>query len=197
MEAFVIRLLSLLPTVGIVVYMMVAQIQDFRLEIMRPLSLFFLLVMGPILYFLKQQDRASVIEKAMFGYIVLSALGFWFWPDGLGRFLGSFRAASLYAVVFVAVAVPPLVGREPFTERFARRKTPPEVWQTGIFKRINHHMTWAWTAIFAVCGLVALAPDIIPGLDTRLAGILFRIVLPMAFLLGVGLPLNKYYPDYY
>lgn len=191
------RVLVMLPTTVIVVYMVIGGIHDFRLGIMRPLSLFFLLLMAPTLYFLKRKDRASVIDKTMFGYIVLAAIGFWIWPDGLGRLLAAYPAVSLYAVFLVAVAVPPVLGREPFTEHFARRRTPPEVWQTDIFKYINLHMTWAWAGIFAACGLTALVPTIFPDLDTRLTGILFRVAAPMLFLLGVGLPLNKYYPDYY
>ena len=191
------RLLAMVPTTVIVVYMVVGGIHDFRLEIMRPLSLFFLLLMAPTLYFLKRKDRASVIEKTMFSYIVLAAIGFWLWPDGLGRLLATYPAASLYAIFLVAVAVPPVLGREPFTEHFARRRTPPEVWQTDIFKRINLHMTWAWAGIFAACGLAALVPSIFPDLDTRLTGILFRVAAPMFFLLGIGVPLTKHYPDYY
>lgn len=191
------RLLAILPTAVIVAYMVVGQIHDFRFGIMRPLSLFFLLLMAPTLYFLRRQDRASIIEKSMFGYIILAATALWLWPEGLGRLLAAYPVVSLYAVFFVSVAGPPLLGREPFTEHFARRRTPPEVWQTDIFKRINLHMTWAWAGIFAACGLAALVPDIFPTIDTRLTGILFQVAVPMVFLLGIGLPLTKYYPDYY
>lgn len=177
--------------------MVVGRIGDFRLEVMRPLTLFLVLLMGPTLYLLKRRDRASVIEKTMFAYLVLAGAGVWFWPEGLGRIVAAYPETMLYAFFFIAVAVPPLLGREPFTEHFARRRTPVEVRETEIYKTINLRMTWAWAGIFGACSLAALIPSIASSLDTQLTGMLFRLVLPMVFLLGVGLPLTKYYPDHY
>jgi multimeric flavodoxin WrbA/putative sterol carrier protein len=193
----VIRILAVLPTIGIVAYMVVGRIQAFRLEVMRPFSLFLVLLMGPTVYLLRRRDRASVIEKTMFAYLVFAGAGFWLWSEGLGWILAAYPETLLYAFFFLAAAIPPLLGREPFTEHFARRRTPVEVRETEIYKSINLRMTWAWAGIFAACSLAALIPSIVSSLDTQLTGMLFRLALPMVFLLGVGLPLTKYYPDHY
>lgn len=197
MRAFLSHLLAIIPTIVIVFYMVGGAVQDFRMKTMRPLSLFLLLVMAPTLYLLKREDRASVIEKAMFGYIFLAAAAFWVWPEGLGGVLVTHPVASLYLVFFTAVAAPPILGREPFTAYFARRRTSPEVWETDVFKRINLHMAWTWAGIFAACGLAALIPSIFLASETLLTRIMFQMAIPGLFLLGVGLPLNKFYPDFY
>jgi len=191
------RISAVLLTTVIVLYMAAGGIYDFALGMMRQVSLVFLGLMVPLFFLLRRKDRASAIEKAMLGYIALAAFGFWLWPRFLGVILAGYPLVSLYAVLLVTVVVPPLLGRPPFTEHFARKRTPPEVWQTEIFRRVNLHITWAWATVFAACGLAALAPAVLPALDTPLGGILFRGAIPLGLLLGVGLPLTRYYPDYY
>lgn len=48
----------------------------------------------------------------------------------------------------------------PFTERYARESTPPQVWNQPAFKRTNRILTLLWGLVFAVmaiCGLIAVA----------------------------------------
>jgi hypothetical protein len=80
---------------------------------------------------------------------------------------------------------------------FARRTTPPEVWDTDIFKRINTVMTRVWAGLFAAAAVSALLPGLVPALAGTTGAVVFQVILPLALMLGVGLPFNKKYPAYY
>ncbi|MEZ5177368.1 MAG: hypothetical protein R2746_03540 [Acidimicrobiales bacterium] len=74
------------------------------------------------------------------------------------RFTPALSLATLGAAAGLSV----LEGR-PFTLTFARRTTPPELWDLPIFHEVNRTITLVWTASFlttaAACALaLALAP---------------------------------------
>ena len=75
-----------------------------------------------------------------------------------------------------------LVRRRPFTEVFARRVTPPEVWEKPQFRQANMTITAVWTASFLVTGaacaaLLAAAPHSALWLAAQVVG----FVVPMRF----------------
>jgi len=170
---------------------------DFNLRTMRWSTLVCLLAAGPAFIYLLLREKASPVDKAMTGYLALAFLGFWLWPGGLGRLFSAHPAAVLYLVFLLAAAVPPLFGGLPFTEFWARRRTPEPVWETEIFKTINRRMSLVWVLLFILCGLAALAGDLIPALDAPVWKIALGVGLPLALLAGLGAPFNRWYPDYY
>jgi putative sterol carrier protein/putative NADPH-quinone reductase len=91
-----------------------------------------------------------------------------------------------YLSLVLAAWLPILFRREPFTVAFARRTTPEIYWKTDVFLTINRIMTGVWGGLFAVCALIGLYVS--PA---------FQIILPAILLLGVGLPFNRHFPDYY
>jgi len=92
----------------------------------------------------------------------------------------------LYALFFAMALFPVLLGAEPFTMAFARRRTPEIYWKTELFQTINRKMAMVWAALFAAAALSSLLP-----------GTWIRYVLPVLLLLGIGIPLNKKFPEYY
>jgi multimeric flavodoxin WrbA/putative sterol carrier protein len=191
------RAVTFVPIAVIIAYMTVGEVYHFRPDLMRILTLLLLLAIVPSVYVLSRHNLASAIEKSFAVFMAIASAGFWFWPEVIGSLLTSFSAASLYSVLFLAAAVPPLLGWEPFTAHIARRRTPPAVWETDIFKRININLTWIWAAVFAACVLSSVVPPLIVGVTSGAVKFLFQMVIPMACVLGIGLPLSKYYPDYY
>jgi hypothetical protein len=79
---------------------------------------------------------------------------------------------------------------------FARKTTPAEVWETDIFKAINHHLTALWAGLF-LCGMISgMIPE---GFDLHgpFYEMIFEGFLPVILMLSIGAPANKYYPIYY
>jgi len=191
------RLLTILPIIAISAYMTVGEGSHFSVNVMRVVTIVLLLIVTPVVYALTRRGRATAIHKAFALYIALAAVGFWIWPGGLGTVLAAFAAALLYFILFIAATGPPLLRMEPFTTQFARRVAPPAVWNTDIFKRINLNLNWAWAGIFAACVISSLITELSfvrRSFDNKM---LFEVIVPVVLMLGVGLPLTRYYPDYY
>ncbi len=71
--------------------------------------------------------------------------------------------AGLLVVVLASLAA----GR-PFTLQYARETTPPEVWASPDFGRINRAVTLAWAAAFAVLVLADAAMVFVPDIPRRI-----------------------------
>lgn len=139
-------------------------------------------------------NEASPIHKATAWFTAAATASAWSGPafDWPVRY----PVAALYAVLFLVAVLPPLLGREVFTAYFARRTTPPAVWQTDAFRTINRRLTALWAALFAA----SLCSALIPGLLAQggfFREILFEAAFPAAFMLAIGVTANKRYPAYY
>lgn len=189
------RLLAWLPMVCVVVYMTAGHVIHFRADLMRLVTTVLTLIIVGTVFMLNRKGLASAIEKSFTIFICIASIVFWVAPASLGPVLAAYSAAILYGVLFLAAAVPPLVGGEPFTTHFARRKNPEAVWETDLFKQINLHLNWMWAGIFGVSATLAALPQLVPALHGLVPGILFQAVLPMGLIFGIGLPLSTYYPN--
>ncbi len=190
------RILRLVPSVAAAAIITIGEVWDFAPEVLRPWSLGLALLAVGALLLARRRGGAPALDWALAGYPALVAAGFWLWPGGLGALLTAVPVAALYALLLLAAALPPLVGREPFTAFYARKTAPPEVWHTAVFRRINRNMTWAWAGLFAACLLLSLTPLLL-GLDSLGAQLVFQLGLPATLLICVGPPFNKWYPGHY
>ncbi|MFE1313941.1 hypothetical protein [Streptomyces sp. NPDC058755] len=78
---------------------------------------------------------------------------------------------------------------QPFTEQYARRSTPPEVWDSPLFKRINRVLTAAWGGVFVVITVLGwLATRTSSGSDW------LNWVLPVALLVW-AVNFTRRYPE--
>ena len=156
------------------------------------------LLMGLMVYREHQRDAISPVSKGYLLYFITNVAAYWVLPARLGPGTASANPTGvLYGCLLAITVFPALFARQYFTEYFARRTTPPAVWGTDIFRRINRNMTWMWAGIFAVSGAITLVPGLLSlqrGLLTVLAS---QLVLPLLFMRFVGVPLNKRYPGYY
>ncbi len=139
-------------------------------------------------------NEASPIHKGMMLFTAAASVSVWIGPT----FAWPARqpAAALYAVLFLVAVVPPLLGREVFTTYFARKTTPPAVWASDVFLKINRHLTALWAILFAVSLACALVPSLL-NLRGFMWGTLFDTAIPAALMLGLGVPVNRHYPAYY
>ena len=190
------RFLEQIPLAGIIAYMIVGKAFRFEAGLMRMSTLILTVGVAATIYLLKRKDQASPIHKGMFAFLLLAGLAVWIWPGGAGQVFAKYPAAALFAVLFLVAVGPPILGRKVFTMYFARKTTPAEVWETVIFKTINHQLTALWAGLF-LCGTVSgMIPEVF-DLHGPFYEIIFEGLLPAILMLGIGAPANKYYPIYY
>ncbi len=191
------RLYSVLPAVILAIYATVGNMGHFSLPIMRPLSLSAFMLMLLVLYRKRKADGLSAIENGFAFYTAFNVAAFWAFPQSLARVAAALPTGMLFAFLFGTTALPALFAKRYFTIYFAKKSTPEAVWGTSVFRAINRNMTWAWAGIFAVSAVITAIPYLfsIPG--SVLAHIVFQLILPGALMLGVGVTLNRRYPEYY
>ena len=173
-------------------------VERFSASALQAASLGGALLMGFIVYRARQRDGISPVIKGYLLYFIINTAAYWVLPARLGSGTVSANPAGvLYGCLAAVTVLPALFAREYFTEYFARRTTPPAVWGTDIFRRINRNMTWMWAGIFAASGVITLLPGLLSLQRSLLTVLASQLVLPLLLMRFVGVPLNKRYPGYY
>jgi len=131
-------------------------------------------------------DKPGYFDWAIAAYFFMTVGALLIRPDGIVLWISHYAATGVYACLFAAAFFPPLFGLEPFTCHFAKKSAPPETWGNPVFVRINLIMTFVWAGIFAVGVALSLFPSH-----------LMRTVIPNALMVGIGIPFNRLFPDYY
>ena len=100
------------------------------------------------------------------------------------------RAQLISSVVIAVVALGSLAVGRPFTEFYAKKQAPPEVWNSPTFKKVNRVLTGLWGGVFIINALcdVAVAyfgasPDV------------FNWVVPIVAIV-VAVKITSWYPDH-
>jgi putative sterol carrier protein/intracellular septation protein A len=132
--------------------------------------------------------HTNYLERAFLGFLAAGTAWVYLAPADISSFFVDNSTALLYFVLFLTTLIPQLFGYDPFTFAIAKRMAPERVWNTPQFRTINLHLTYFWSGIFFVCALSSWLGHGKP---------LFSIVVPLIFVLGVGLPIVKLYPNYY
>jgi putative sterol carrier protein/NAD(P)H-dependent FMN reductase len=189
--------MAIIPAVIISALITAMNIQEASFTVIKPLSLSGLILMTAVMNLKKKRLGLSAIDMGIVIYTALITGIFWLSPAFLVNAVSAYPAGMLFVCLFCVTALPALFRKRYFTGYFAEKTTPEAVRNTDIYKNINRNMSWAWSALFAVSALLNTVPLIasVPsGLFTRL---FFQILLPLTFMLGLGLPLNRRYPAYY
>ncbi|MGD2124948.1 MAG: SCP2 sterol-binding domain-containing protein [Desulfobacteraceae bacterium] len=131
-------------------------------------------------------DKPAYFDWAVTAYFAIISFFFIFWPEFSSQFFAKYAVTGIYACLFSAAFFPPLLGMDPFTYHYAKKYTPEDAWENPIFVKINIIMTYVWAGLFAVCLLSSLYPSVFT-----------RALIPLALILGVGLPFNFRFPDFY
>ena len=139
-----------------------------------------------VIWIARQWDKPSYFDWAVAAYFACITSLLFFWPQGAGGFLREYSVTGVYICLFGAAFFPPLFGMAPFTHHYAKKATPRMFWENPIFLRVNQIMTHVWSSVFALCIVISLYPSIYT-----------RAIIPLALILGFGLPFNLRFPDYY
>ena len=191
------RIANALPHVIITAYITALSMGGFRSLGLGTVSLAGLLLTGFVLYLSKEGDSISPVSKAYLLYFIINGVAYWALPEIVSHLMSTTPTAFLYGSLCAVAVVPALFGKQYFTEYFARKTTPPAVWQTDIFKRINRNMSRVWVGIFVACMIIALVPGLLSMKRSLLTSLVIQMGLPLVLMLGVGVPFNKRYPAYY
>lgn len=130
----------------------------------------------------------EVFGAAFFGTMAIVGL---FATDNVIRFLelwsGELTNISLAGFAWVTVLI-----RKPFTMAYAKDTTPPEHWDSPLFKRINDVVTAVWASAFTFAAAAGFIGDFVlhdaanfwTGWILQLAAIFFAVSF------------TEFYPDY-
>jgi multimeric flavodoxin WrbA/putative sterol carrier protein len=139
-----------------------------------------------VLLLARRWDKPTYFDWAVGAYFLVLSLSLALWPKAAGAILAEYAVTGIYICLFSAAFFPPVLGFDPFTYHYAKKSAPRAVWETPIFLTINRIMTFAWAGLFATCVVLSLYPSVIT-----------RALIPIALILGVGVPFNLRFPDYY
>ncbi len=108
-------------------------------------------------------------------------------PVPLGEIFVRNAVPALYLALLSCAVIPPLAGMTPFTYEFSRDAYPSAIVASESFRRVNGVMNAVWAGLFALAFLLSVFPySDNEGLQAAVANI-----LPIALLLGVGIPVNR------
>lgn len=191
------RILTVMPPVIISILITTMGIWSAIPSVMKTVSFSGLTLMTVIMILKKKRTGLSAIDRGFVIYTALAAGIFWLPVSSLANAVALYPSGMLNAVLFCVTAFPALFGNRYFTEYFAEKTTPEAVRKTDIYRKINRNMSWAWAALFAAAALVSMVPLIASMPSGLFTGLIFQMALPLTFVLGLGLPLNMWYPAYY
>ena len=107
-------------------------------------------------------------------------------PPASTIFFFNYFSTYLYLSLFCMAVLPMVFGSEPFTVAFAKRRTPEMYWNTEEFTAINRIMTSVWAGIF----IIALFITLVPTFWTQ-------NLIPILFVMSIGIPFTKKFPAFY
>jgi putative sterol carrier protein len=130
----------------------------------------------------------SYLDWAFLGYLALGTAWVYLAPTEISSFFVDNSIAILYFVLVLTALIPQFFGYAPFTYAAAKRIMPEHTWTTPHFRAINLHLTYFWSGILFICFLSSWLGHGKP---------LFSIVIPLAIILSIGIPVSRFYPNYY
>ncbi len=192
------KIAAFLTYVIITIYATALNVVGFTPLGLRTVSLAALMLMAFILWFSRdRQQGISPIDKGFLLYFIINAAGYWILPGRLNRYLTTAPTVFIYGSLAAVTVAPAVFMKRYFTEYFAHKTTPPAVWETDIFRKINRNMTWMWSGIFILSAVIAFVPALLSLEKNLLTSLVIPMGIPLFLMLGVGAPFNKKYPAWY
>jgi uncharacterized membrane protein len=127
----------------------------------------------------------KILDAVTFAFFVFVAIGL----IGFGwTILGTYMTL-IVNLTLTAIAWGSLLAGAPFTIQYAREQTPPEVWHTPLFLRINQAITGVWGLSFFLSAMISLYRHAMgdDSFVSRYAWVLFS---------AAALAFTVYYPDW-
>lgn len=132
--------------------------------------------------------HVSYLEWAFLGYLAFGTAWVYLAPPDISSFFVDNSIAILYFVLVLTALIPQIFGYDPFTYAVAKRIMPERTWTTPHFRVINIHLTYFWSGILFTCFLSSWLGHGKP---------LYSIIIPFSIILGIAIPVSRFYPNYY
>ncbi|HME44033.1 MAG TPA: NAD(P)H-dependent oxidoreductase [Syntrophorhabdales bacterium] len=132
--------------------------------------------------------QTTYLERAFLAFLAVAVVWVSIMPMEIAMLFVTHSTTLLYIVLFLTTLLPQAFGYDPFTYAIARQRYPETVWNMPQFRTINLHITYVWSGLF----LAAACSSFLGGGTP-----VFSILVPLVFVLGVGLPFSTKYPHYY
>ncbi len=128
----------------------------------------------------------KILDVVTFVFFVFVAVGL----IGFGWTILATYMTVIVNLTLMAVAWGSLLAGAPFTIQYAREQTPPEVWTTPLFLRVNQAITAVWGLSFFLSAMISLYRHAAGGdsVATRYGGIALS---------AAALIFTVYFPDWY
>ncbi len=149
---------------------------------------FILLINLFVAFILKRKDY---FVFGISGVALIGSASVFLFPQ-IGQFYLEHVIEGLYLGLFLMAVVPLLVGIKPFTFFISARKYPRVIVNSENFLKLNNLMSALWAFLF-LSGIIFTA---IPYTGDETTQTIIATLVPIIILVGVGIPLSKYLPDY-
>ena len=183
-------IIKYLPFVGIITINSLAVAGRYRLENLKPYILVISLIV--LLNFI-----VSVILKAksyfvygVSGVVIIGAISVFYFP-ALGQIYLENTIAGLYLGLFLVAVLPPLFKLNPFTYEFSKKNYPEVITKTDQFRKINIIINYIWAVLFGI----SIILSVIEYSDDGGIQVIISSIVPIVFLLSVGIPVNIKLPS--
>ena len=184
-------LIKVVPFIVIIVVNVLAQDARFKASMLAPyilIAILILLINLTVVFILKRNDYFAfgVSSVALFG----SASVFLF--PNIGQFYLEHIIEGLYFGLFLMATLPLIFRIRPFTFFISAKNYPHTIIKSNNFLKLNNLMSAIWAFLF-VLGIIFTA---IPYSNDVAIQTIIATLIPITILVTVGIPINKYLPDY-
>ena len=83
---------------------------------------------GGVILLARRWDKPTYFDWVIAGYFVLLSALLLLFQDSVARSLRQYSVSGVYACLFAAACFPPLLGLDPFTSHYAKKRTPKILW---------------------------------------------------------------------
>jgi len=125
------------------------------------------------------------------GVALIGSTSVFIFPN-IGQFYLENIIEGLYFGMFLMASLPLILKIKPFTFFISTKKYPQVIVNSNNFLKLNNLMSAIWAFLF-VLGIIFTA---IPYSNDEVLQTIIATLVPIVILINVGIPLNKYLPDY-
>ncbi len=176
-------ILKLIPFAAVITLNVFADIKDFDLELLKPITI----IIGIILLL---NLMATLIVKLndyfIYGISTVGLLGMisvFLFPS-LGQLYIDNVIVGLYLGLFIIAVFPPLFKVDPFTFSFSLDDYPEAIGKSQLFLKINLIINYIWAGLFAIAMILTK----VTYSENLVLQIILAMVIPIILQLSIGLP---------
>ena len=180
-----------IPFMAVILLNVLAQASRYKVDMLEPYILAMAAILLINLLFAFIVKRKDYFAFGISGVALLGSASVFILPE-VGRFYLENIIEGLYLGLFLMAIVPVIIKIKPFTYFIAQEDYPQVIANSNNFLKLTNLMSVIWAFLFAL-GVILTA---IPYSNDIAWQTVIATIVPITFLLTVGLPLNKYLPDY-